>query len=207
MQVMQRLYFSQVQGASLVCQTQLWNFTLGQTYTYVVEIDRRSGSGQYRIELYDSSNTLITTTQSNVDGRGILAVRSGVGNYTLRVVPLTAAGDWAYSIALWIGMPSLSFAYGQSSYSSHTSLEGQANITTWRYVLNSGQSYHIEVARTDGTLEYSLRVLNAAKQQIASTRSSNGSVSIDLVTGVGTYYAEVTALDGTTGSYRISLVP
>jgi hypothetical protein len=206
-ETMRRLSFSQVQASSTVCQTQIWNIALDRAYDIVIDIERRSGDGQYRIELHDRDDNIVTTALSSSDGRGILVAKSGSGTYTIRVVPLAASETWGYSIALWKGMPSLSFSFTQSSYSSHTSLGDRANITRWRYVLTSSQSYHVEVVRTDGNLEYTVAVLDAMGQPLTSIQSSDGNVDLALTSNAGTYFVEIMAVGGTSGSYRISLVP
>jgi hypothetical protein len=204
---MRRLAFSQVEASSTVCQTKIWTIALDRAYDFVIDIERRSGDGQYRIELHDSSDNVVTSARSSVDGRGILVSKSGPGSYTVNIMPLAASGMWGYSIALWKGMPSLSFSFTQSSYSSHTSLADRTNITRWRYVLTSSQSYHVEVVRSDGNLEYTVTVLDASGKLLTSAQSSDGNASIDVSTNAGTYFVEITAQSGTSGSYRISLVP
>ncbi len=206
-ETLRRLVFSEVQAATTACQSQVWNITLDRAYDIVIDIERRSGNGQYRLELHDNHNTVVTTAPSSIDGRGILVAKAGPGAFTVNVVPLAATGNWAYSIALWKGMPSLSFSFTQSSYSSHTSAGDKANVTRWRYVLTSSQSYHVEVVRTDGNLEYSVAVLDAAGKPLTSSRSSDGNATIALTSNAGAYFVEVTARGGTSGSYRISLVP
>ncbi len=206
-QTMRRVAFAQVQAASAACQAQVWSFVLDRAYEFVVDTERRSGDGQYRLELRDSNNNIVTTAPSSIDGRGILVAKTGAGSYTVNVVPVSASGDWAYSIALWKGIPSLSFSFTQSSYSSHTSLGAQATITRWHYVLNNSQSYRVQIVRTDGNLEYALVVRDSNGKQLASVQSDQGNASVDLSTGAGTFFVEVSALDGTSGSYRISLVP
>ena len=103
-----------------------------------------------------------------------LAINNGMLNYTRT------------SVAIWKGLPSLSFTLTQNSYSSHTSIEGRSNITNWRYVLNNGpQTYRIEVTRTDGNIEYDLVVTDSNGKPVATTKSSDGNAVIMLTTGRG----------------------
>lgn len=204
---MRKLVFSQPQESATICQPHVWDFTLDKSYDYVLDVERRSGNGQFRMELRDANNAVITSSLSSIDGRGLLVATSDTGNYTLTITPTTATGTWVYSVAIWKGLPSLSFTLTQNSYSSHTSVEGKSNIMNWRYVLNGGpQTYRIEVTRTDGNLEYDMIVTDANDKPVATTKSSGGNAVIMLTTGRGTYTVQIIAANGTSGSYRIGLV-
>jgi len=206
-QAMRKLVFSQPQESATICQPQSWTFTLDKSYDYVLDVERRSGTGQFRMELRDGNNALIDSSFSSIDGRGLLVATSDTGNYTLTITPLTATATWVYSVAIWKGLPSLSFTLTQNSYSSHTSIEGKSHITNWRYTLNSGpQTYRVEVTRTDGNLEYDMVVSDANDKPVATTKSSGGNAVIMLTTGRGTYNVQIVATNGTSGSYRIGLV-
>ncbi|MCC7446386.1 MAG: hypothetical protein IT324_03170 [Anaerolineae bacterium] len=206
-QAMRKLVFSQPQESATICQPQSWTFTLDKPYDYVLDVERRSGNGQFRMELRDGNNALIDSAFSSIDGRGLLVATSDVGNYTLTITPLTATGTWVYSVAIWKGLPSLSFTLTQNSYSSHTSLEGKRNIMNWRYTLNGGpQTYRIEVTRTDGNLEYDMIVSDSNDRPVATTKSSGGSAVIMLTTARGAYTVQILVANGTSGSYRIGLV-
>jgi len=206
-QAMSQLYFAKIQRVPNICNTQIWGFEIKKQEPVVLDIVRKSGSGQYRMELRDSTGQLIAATRSSVDGRGILVATPVPDSYTLTLIPLIATGTWVYDIAIWRGLPALSFSWAQNSYSSHTSTDAQSIIMTWAYTLaTSAQPYNIEVTRTDGNLEYELSVLDSAGKQIATTKSSNGNAVLNLTADRGTFSVHVTTADGTSGSYRIALV-
>jgi hypothetical protein len=204
---MGELKFSQIQQASGTCDGQIWNFKIDKATAVVMDVVRRSGSGLYRIELHDSSDKVLATTLSSVDGRGILVANAVAGSYSLNIVPLAATGTWVYNIAIWPGLPALSFSYAQNSYSSHTGIGPASNTMIWSYALTgASQTYHIESTRTDGNLEYDIVVLDSNQKQVATSKSSNGNAIVDLTSGAGTYIVHIVTVDGTSGSYRILLV-
>jgi hypothetical protein len=171
-----------------------------------MDVVRRSGSGQYRMELHDSNDGLVASTLNSVDGRGILVSNSNSGSYTLKIVPLSATGTWIYDIAIWPGLPMLSFAWIQNSYSSHTGIGPHGNTMIWDYTLTgSAQSYKIALIRTDGNLEYDVIVVDAANKQISAAKSSSGNSVLNLTSGGGNYSVHVTTVEGTNGSYQITL--
>ncbi|GEM_PF-5138482 len=200
---MEALVFSRTQSASANCQAQVWRFQLDRNYAYVVDVKRRSGDGQYKMELRDAKGGIITTTQSSIEGRGILVAKTDAGNYSLLIAPTTSSGDWNYTITLWKGMPSLSFVEVQSSHSSGSS---EPNVTTWRYTMTGPDTYRVEIKRTDGNLEYDVSVLDASLKPIATAKSDEGDASVELKTSGKVYYVMVMAKDGTSGSYNITLV-
>jgi hypothetical protein len=150
---MEALVFSRTQSASANCQAQVWRFQLDRKYAYVVDVKRRSGDGQYKMELRDAKGGIITTTQSSIEGWGILVAKTDAGNYSLLIEPTTSSGDWNYTITLRKGMPSLPFVEVQSSYSSRSSGSTEPNVTTWCYTMTGLDTYRVEIKRTDGNLE------------------------------------------------------
>lgn len=205
--IMATLIFSKVQKATGFCNIQVWPFDLDQAYDFVLDIVRRSGDAHYRMELRDSENKLISATESSADGRGILVAHTDSGHFNLNIIPISSTGPWEYNVAIWQGMPVISLAWRQSSFSSHTSVEGQQNVTAWRYTVNNAvETYQVDVKRTDGNLEYNLVVLDADRKTIASTRSIDGAVSITITSKRGVYYTVLTAVEGTSGSYSIGLL-
>jgi hypothetical protein len=206
-QPMRRLVFSQMQDSAAACSIHVWNFSLDRTYPIVVDIQRRSGAERFRMELRDASNALLAFAPSSSDGRGILAAETPAGNYTLNVVPLMASGNWTYTIAVYSGLPSLSFSWMQSSSTSHSNTGAVPGVTRWRYTLSgAAQPYRVEANRTDGNFEFEMIVLDGAEKPIGTTKSANGKASVALNTGAGTYTVQVTAQNGTMGSYQIGLV-
>jgi hypothetical protein len=159
------------------------------------------------MELRDVADKIVVSTLSSVDGRGILVSDTVPGDYTLNIIPLATTGTWAYDIAIWPGLPALSFSWAQNSYSNHTKTGTQSNVMTWSYTLTgAAQAYRIESTRTDGNLEYDMVVVDTAGKQIAESKSDGGNATIPVTTGAGAYFVRVTTVDGTSGSYRIALV-
>jgi hypothetical protein len=203
---MRALYFSQIQQDSNSCDTQRWTFKIDKAMSYVMDIVRRSGSGLYRIELHDAEDKLVVATLSSVDGRGILVANTAPGNYSLNIVPIMATGTWTYDIAIWPGLPAISFSWAQNSFSSHSTTDAKSNTMIWRYVLTgAAKPYKINIIRTDGNLEYSVEVRDASDKPVATAQSDRGNAIVNLTGGAGVYYLHMTTADNTTGSYRIAL--
>jgi len=203
-QAMQALYFTSRRTASTQCTIQTWTFTLDKDYSYVVDIQRTTGDAAYRIELLSSTGESLTDAQASSEGRGLLVARTGRGTYTVRVIPVVAAKAWIYNIVLWNSLPSLSFTWTQSSYSSHSSQN--PGVTEWEYSFQGDViDYEIRVTRMDGNFEYDLSVLDATDQPIATGQSDRGNLTLRIRTAAGSYRVRVTARDGTSGSYRIGL--
>lgn len=117
---------------------------------------------QYRMDLFNSAGVRVATAHSSFDSRAILMSNVATGSYRLDIVVLSGQGP--IGVALYTGYGALSFRWMQSAY---------YDMTFWRYNLTAGGQYYVKFARTDGNLEYTVRITNANGQQIASANSRN----------------------------------
>lgn len=199
-----RLYFAQTHYSQCMSSvSHQWYYWLPSDNTYnpyLIDIQPVSGSGPLRYDMVLTGPGVNMSAPSSVDGRGILYLSSGGGDYNLYLYP-RAGSNGCYNIAIWAtSIPKLDFSWGfQSAYS---------NITRWQFYFGATYTYYIEVQRTEGNLEYSYSLVNRSTGQTIPGTAGNsyrGNAVSAAISGAGWYDFYINP-GSTQGSYRIAIV-